>query len=95
MKKVQSVVAILLFTMSASNIVAAPITRNSNGYDWNKASRAERADYADRIVNYMSASYPHSALTACINETYRTNETYILKETVTSIATLCHMMLKG
>ena len=50
MKKKQSIIAISLFTIFTAHAGAAQIGSNSNGYDWRKASRAERA--IDSAIKY-------------------------------------------
>ena len=88
----KSILTIIGLLFCFTTAVAAPISSNSSGGDWVKASSSERYQYSSNVVRHMHAPYSVSALTNCINEIFSDSE--LRRLTVTDVATMCHVELR-
>ncbi|WP_274585046.1 hypothetical protein V9W64_06560 [Neisseria leonii] len=89
MKKLTALSLLAISTLS----FAAPISNSSNGYSWNKATASEKNAYVKKIQ--YTAGAPAKELRDCPDEVYNTNETYILRQSVSELATMCALIIRG
>lgn len=73
----------------------APLTAQSTGYEWRKASRTERLALAQDAVRRINATYGARDMVACLNEFYADPvDPNIHRQSLLDIMTACHAMLR-
>ena len=92
MNKVVISLAIFAITFPAA---AAPLTVDSTGYDWRKATTGDRKMIVATAYSRVQGAYPASEMFACIAEAFsgKPNDN-ILSQKISTIFILCHAQLK-
>ena len=87
--------AIALAMTFTSFATAAPLTGQSTGYEWRKASRAERLELARDAVRRINATYGARDMVDCLNSFYADPvDRNIHGRPLSEIMTACHAMMR-
>lgn len=93
MKRLLPVTFLLLFS---SQLLAAPLTAKSTGYDWRKASRQEKISLIEDALRRLNANYPASGMMACLNTAFADPvQPYIHGQPLSDSMAFCHIQIKS